>query len=281
LTRIPGEARQVLDFIIRKTYGWHKKEDTISLSQFSEGTGLSKVHVCRGIEILKKIEIITQKGNVTQKGKGLLLTYCFQKDFEKWKPLPKKVTLPKKVKVFTQKGNKPLPKKGTTKENNTKENNTKENKEIYKEKSGLVLDFLNEKLKEKTLMKISSKGFSKREEIETRLKEGHTVEECKQIIVNKLQDSYFLENPKYLNPVTLFRKSHFDAYLLEGDINTPKKEKNLCDMTEEEKQETYKKWAEEMEEREAEQKERNEKRAEETNKREQEKRNERGSSKKI
>ena len=32
--RIPGEARQVLDVILRKTYGWKKKEDEISLSQF-------------------------------------------------------------------------------------------------------------------------------------------------------------------------------------------------------------------------------------------------------
>ena len=45
--RIPGEARQVLDAIIRKTWGWNKKEDRISLSQFVDATGLKKDKVIR------------------------------------------------------------------------------------------------------------------------------------------------------------------------------------------------------------------------------------------
>ena len=40
--RIPGEERQVLDCIFRKTYGWNKCEDSISLTQFMEMTGLKK-----------------------------------------------------------------------------------------------------------------------------------------------------------------------------------------------------------------------------------------------
>ena len=47
-TRIPGEAGQVVYFLFRKIYGWHKTEDQISLSQFCEATGLTKVHVCSG-----------------------------------------------------------------------------------------------------------------------------------------------------------------------------------------------------------------------------------------
>ena len=123
-TRIPGEAGQVLNFVLRKTYGWHKKEDAISLSQFVEGTGLSKVHICRAIRILKKMKLLTQDntftqlGNTTftQKGKAISQVYEFNKNFDLWQPLPKKVTLPKKVKVVTQKGQIPLPKKDTTKE---------------------------------------------------------------------------------------------------------------------------------------------------------------------
>ena len=123
-TRIPGEAGQVLNFVLRKTYGWHKKEDAISLSQFVEGTGLSKVHICRAIRILKKMKLLTQDntftqlGNTTftQKGKAMSQVYGFNKNFDLWIPLPKKVTLPKKVKVVTQKGQIPLPKKDTTKE---------------------------------------------------------------------------------------------------------------------------------------------------------------------
>jgi phage replication O-like protein O len=85
--RIPGEARQVMDFIIRKTWGWHKKEDCIALSQFVDGTGLSKVAVCKAIQKLIGMNLI-----ITQKGNDLYTSYCFNKHYDLWKPLPKKVT---------------------------------------------------------------------------------------------------------------------------------------------------------------------------------------------
>lgn len=116
--RIPGEARQILDYIIRKTYGWNKKEDPISLSQFSLATRLSKVHVCRALDTLIKMNLVTKKGNAlslfTKKGNDVAISYSFQKDFDEWMPLPKKVTFAKDV---TQKGNFTLPKKDTTKDN--------------------------------------------------------------------------------------------------------------------------------------------------------------------
>ena len=117
-TRIPGECRQILDFVLRKTYGWDKKGDTISLSQFCEATKLSKSHICRGINKLIEMNVITKKGNAqslfTKKGNDIIPVYCFQKDYDKWRTLPKKVTLPKKATHVTQKGNCTLPKKGHT-----------------------------------------------------------------------------------------------------------------------------------------------------------------------
>jgi len=111
----------VLDFIIRKTYGWHKISDRIALSQFEEGTGLKKTTVCKAINKLSSMNLI-----VTQKGNELITSYCFNKHYKAWKPLPKKVTLPKKVIGITQKGKKALPKKVHTKETITKETITKE-----------------------------------------------------------------------------------------------------------------------------------------------------------
>ena len=120
--RIPGEARQVLDFILRKTWGWHKKSDMISLSQFVEGTGLNKAHICRAINTLTAMNLVTKKGNAlslfTKKGNDTAVIYEFQKDFEKWQSLPKKVTSSSHV---TQKGNRTLPKRVPTKETLTKE----------------------------------------------------------------------------------------------------------------------------------------------------------------
>ena len=75
---------RVLLFIIRKTYGWHKKTDWISLSQLATGTGIRKAHVCRSINSLKARNIIRKGKN---KHVGL------QKDYEKWvKKLPSQVT---------------------------------------------------------------------------------------------------------------------------------------------------------------------------------------------
>lgn len=108
--RIPGEATQVLWAIIRKTYGWGKPEDTISLSQFTLSTGLKKPHVSRAITKLLGLNIIIKKGN------GLIPKYRINKDFDKWQPLSKKVTLPKKVKGISQKDNDSLPFWGTTRD---------------------------------------------------------------------------------------------------------------------------------------------------------------------
>jgi len=120
-TRIPGEARQVLDYILRQTYGWNEKEREISLAKFSKGTGLSKAHVCRGIQVLLARKIITktfaetgntfaetgntfaETGNTfAETGNDILVRYGIQKDFDKWVPLPK----PEKVeKVVAKTGN--------------------------------------------------------------------------------------------------------------------------------------------------------------------------------
>lgn len=100
-TRIPGEARQVLDVVFRETYGWNRKEAKIDLSSFCLRTGLRKSTVCKALSRLRSMELITQKGNAKD------VTYGIQKNFERWKPLPKK----EKFKFVTQKGNDNYPKR--------------------------------------------------------------------------------------------------------------------------------------------------------------------------
>lgn len=119
--RIPGEERQVLDCILRKTYGWKKTEDAISLSQFVEMTGIKKPNISRAIDGLlsKKIIIVIEKDNAVAK------VYRFNKDFEQWKPLSKKITLSKKIIGVIEKDNASLSKKSTTKATTTKATITK------------------------------------------------------------------------------------------------------------------------------------------------------------
>ncbi len=86
--RIPGEAMNVFMAIIRKTYGWNKKEDRIALSQLSEMSGLKKPNVLRAIHKLESMNLIS----VIKKDNDYIPNYCFNKNYEKWKPLSKKIT---------------------------------------------------------------------------------------------------------------------------------------------------------------------------------------------
>ena len=110
--RIPGEQMQCLLLIFRKTYGWQKTEDAISLSQFAKYTGISKPHCIRAIkELIKKRFII-----IAKKGNDGIHIYRIIKDYTKWRSLPKKATLPKKEIGVAKNGNKPLPKMVPTKD---------------------------------------------------------------------------------------------------------------------------------------------------------------------
>ena len=115
--QINGYENRVLWAIFRKTYGWHKKEDWITNSQIAEMTGIAESHVSRTVKML------IDRNLVTKNGKKL----SFQKDYEKWKELPKLVSpekLPELVKENTRIGKKKLPDLVDTKE--TKETITKE-----------------------------------------------------------------------------------------------------------------------------------------------------------
>ena len=83
--RLSGEEMKCLMFIIRKTYGWHKKQDEISLSQFIEATGMAKSSVCRAIKNLKTKNIIKGYKLVNR----IQTTYEFNKKYNNWKGVTK------------------------------------------------------------------------------------------------------------------------------------------------------------------------------------------------
>lgn len=85
---------------------------------------------------------------------------------------------------------------------------------IYSKNSFDVLSYLNSK---------TGKRYRDAKHIEARLQAGATVEDCKRVIDTKILDPYFIDNPKYLNPQTLFRPSNFDKYVNEAPISHPAK----------------------------------------------------------
>ena len=126
--RIPGEAAQVFWSVFRKTCSFRKQEDWISLSQFSEATGLSKPHVINALKKLLAQHIITKKDNsLTNRGNADTVRYSINRDYDSWVPFPKKIILPKKEMPVTQKGNAALSNSVPTKEIITKDNITKSN----------------------------------------------------------------------------------------------------------------------------------------------------------
>ena len=118
----PYESR-FLWCVFRKTYGWHKKEDWISLSQIVEMTGMHKAHASRAKRKLLDRHIVTQTGN----------KIAFNKFYTQWRELPKQVTVtqtgtppaevidPPPVQVIP-----PPPKQADTNNNVTKISFTKE-----------------------------------------------------------------------------------------------------------------------------------------------------------
>jgi len=110
--RIPGEMRLVIDAILRKTYGFNKKEDRISNSQLVAMTGLKKANVSSVLSRAVQHHLVIQKDN----------TLAFNKDWEQWIPFVRVIQkdnskkLSNEITGVMEKDNKKLSKRMDTKD---------------------------------------------------------------------------------------------------------------------------------------------------------------------
>ena len=102
---------RILWVIWRKTYGWHKKADHISITQFQKETGLHRRHIQRTIKRLVERNIIASRGY------NRITSYQFQKDYTKWREVASK-GYPAPLEA-TDRSLKRLPQKHLTKALNT------------------------------------------------------------------------------------------------------------------------------------------------------------------
>jgi len=79
--RISGEANQVLHAIIRKTWGWGKKQDAIALSTLMEMTKLPKRSVRRA---LRKLEGMNAIIRVRNNAHSEAITYYINETYNEW-----------------------------------------------------------------------------------------------------------------------------------------------------------------------------------------------------
>jgi len=115
-----GTELSVVLFLIRKTNGWHKETDEISLSQFLKHIPVTKPTLCKAIKNLQLVKII----KLVKKGKSLKSSneYRLEKNIENWQ-LVKKAKLVKFTKRTSKDFNNQLVKKPLhTKETITKDN---------------------------------------------------------------------------------------------------------------------------------------------------------------
>jgi len=80
--RIPGESRQVFDFILRQTYGYKKSEVAIKLTEFAQATGIKRQNVNRALQKLLKMRLI----KVSRNPKRFLnvCKYSINKYYREW-----------------------------------------------------------------------------------------------------------------------------------------------------------------------------------------------------
>lgn len=117
---LSGNEWQIIWVVIRQTWGWHKKEDGISLTQFQEKTELSRPSVSEAVSKLvgKKVLSVSKESYINK--------YSVNKLYSEW-VVPKKVLVGFSVSTSREKGTtlvgkkvlKLVPKKVHTKTNKT------------------------------------------------------------------------------------------------------------------------------------------------------------------
>ena len=123
--RISGEEWQVFWVIARKTWGFHKSWDRISLRQFYAATGIKKPNIIRA---LKKL----QEKNIIKKDNGNPHSWHINSHYDTWKPLSKKIIEPLSKKITKTRGQATINKKGKNIINTDNEKN------IIKKDNGVI-----------------------------------------------------------------------------------------------------------------------------------------------
>lgn len=117
-SNLSGQEFKISLLIIRKTYGFHKTEDAVSLTQMMAATGISKIRCSQVVNRLQLMKILTVTENINGIGKK----YKFNKDFETWNTVNENINRYRKPKpTVNVLRSEPLMSTLTTKERSTKE----------------------------------------------------------------------------------------------------------------------------------------------------------------
>jgi phage replication O-like protein O len=204
-TRIRGEETQVLLAILRKTYGFNKKSDTIPISQLQLLTGMDRSSVCRAIRGLTSKKIISSDKCATRTPSK----YSLNKDYDRWSVSDNRATTSD---IIATSPSDTIATKLVTKLPPSKDN-TKDKRKTHNGAIPFleIISYLNDQ---------SGKNFragtdANKNFIEARWNEGFRVNDFKTVV--SIKCSQWKSDPhwsKFLRPSTLFG-TKFDSYLNE------------------------------------------------------------------
>ena len=81
---IPSSVRRIIDFVIRKTYGFNKKEDSISIDQFMDATGLARRTIIYAIQEGEAKNMLIIKRLRSSEMVNEPNVYRLNKDYDTW-----------------------------------------------------------------------------------------------------------------------------------------------------------------------------------------------------
>lgn len=109
---------KIVLFVLRKTYGWNKKADVMSLSQILSGTGIERTHAAKSINALTDNKVLLKQPHHN----GQLLE--LNKKYKEWVCGQNSHSVAKTVQKCGQNSHRSVTKTATTKD--TSKNNTKD-----------------------------------------------------------------------------------------------------------------------------------------------------------
>ncbi len=109
---LPGEQGAVFNFILRKTIGWGKDNDKLSLSQFASALGIKKQSADRAIKALASRKIIT----VSKDADSQVKVFGINTNIAEWKPSAKMLPSATTLITVSKDADKPSAKMLNTKE---------------------------------------------------------------------------------------------------------------------------------------------------------------------
>jgi phage replication O-like protein O len=226
ILRHPFSKREqkIIYAIIRKTYGFGKKEDDLTVTQLAELTGLGRSHASEGLDALvSKNTVLKRDGR-----HGYLLK--LNKNYREW-GRPKTGHRPKTGRGASQNRTEGRPETGSTKDNYQK--TTPKDKERGAAAAQPSLPLANGLLGTAgELIAHMNTKYRRRYQVTRRdgtptktaelcmalLKHGYTPVEIRQVTINRWyhwhDDDVMAKN---LRPSTVWRLSNFDVYL--GELN--------------------------------------------------------------